>query len=430
MKNTNNSNVDNIDNNNSFENSFGEFGGLNIPSSTAREIIEKVKDIPPQQSISFLFERFLNTILKEERSIHLSEDNNNKGNGFYERSVNDGINKLNLNIPRLRSGSFNSQFLPESYKRVYSQSYEDLLNSFLVSGYSKSSILNNLKFLGLPYSEQEVERLADSLYAESNSFKKRSLDNNIFAVFVDGYRCQVKDEDGKIKLCTIYVIISVDIEGNKDLIGYYPIFGRENTVTWRGIFLDLMNRGLKKLSLVISDDFAGIKEVIKSLFKESDHQLCYVHMQRNITRNLNKKDSKKFNKKLKEIRELDQDKDTAIKDFENLCEEYKDTYQTYMELLISKKYHYFAFKKYEHDMQKYLYTTNCVENFNSLIERKRRISGGHFQSQKFLEINLYLIQKNLKNKAWKNVVPNIAKFRYQMRQDLAARYDMETHDLG
>lgn len=412
-------------------NSDSSNASFNISSDNARKIIEEVKNIPPQQSISYLFERFMNTILEEERNIHLSSNsNNNKANGFYPRSVNDGTTKLNLNVPRLRSGSFNSHFLPESYKRVYNHSYEDLLNSFLISGYSKSSILNNLRFLGLPYSESELEKISKSLYDESTSFKKRLIETDIFAIFVDGYRCQVKDEDGKIKLCTVYVVISVDIEGNKDLVGYYPIFGSENTVTWRGIFLDLMNRGLKKLSLVISDDFAGIKEVVKSLFKEADHQLCYVHMQRNINRNLNKEDSKKFNKKLKEIRELDQNKDQSIKEFENLCNGYKDRYKTYMELLISKAYHYFAFKKYEYDMQKYLYTTNCVENFNSLIERKRRISGGHFQSQKFLEINLYLIQKNLKNKAWKNVVPNIAKFRYQMRQDLAARYDLETHNFG
>ncbi|MGC8770760.1 MAG: transposase, partial [Brevinematia bacterium] len=61
--------------------------------------------------------------------------------------------------------------------------------------------------------------------------------------------------------------------------------------------------------------------------------LCFIHMQRNVRRNMSKTDAKEFNKSLTSIRLLG-DYDKAIAMFENLCEEYKNKYPTFIKYLL------------------------------------------------------------------------------------------------
>jgi transposase-like protein len=57
----------------------------------------------------------------------------------------------------------------------------------------------------------------------------------------------------------------------------------------------MIHRGLKKVMVVVSDDFTGLQQAVESLFPGADHQLCFVHLQRNVKRNMSKTDSKTFN---------------------------------------------------------------------------------------------------------------------------------------
>ncbi len=56
--------------------------------------------------------------MNQERNFFLENDDDNKANGYYERSLNTGSFKLNINVPRDRKGRFRPQILPDPYKRV------------------------------------------------------------------------------------------------------------------------------------------------------------------------------------------------------------------------------------------------------------------------------------------------------------------------
>jgi transposase-like protein len=64
--------------------------------------------------------------MKQERNFFLENDNNNKANGYYERSLNTGSFKLNINVSR--DSKFRPQILPDHYKRV-NEDYINLLMS-------------------------------------------------------------------------------------------------------------------------------------------------------------------------------------------------------------------------------------------------------------------------------------------------------------
>jgi len=57
-------------------------------------------------------------------------------------------------------------------------------------------------------------------------------------------------------------------------------FSSKNKADWIKVFNDLIDRGLKRLMLIVSDDFPGITKAIETLFPYTDYQLCLVHLQR------------------------------------------------------------------------------------------------------------------------------------------------------
>jgi len=72
-----------------------------------RSIEELIKELFPngitiQEKIGIrkLLESVVKLIMNQERNLFLENDNDNKANGYYERSLNIGSFKLNINAPR------------------------------------------------------------------------------------------------------------------------------------------------------------------------------------------------------------------------------------------------------------------------------------------------------------------------------------------
>jgi len=113
-----------------------------------------------------------------ERQIYLLKNENDKGNGFYDRKLGTPMGNLEISVPRTRTGDFRPHILPEPYKRV-DESYTDLLMSLVINGYSESSLLNTLKSLNLPYSDDELNKIKDDLKSELDLFKQRELPESV-----------------------------------------------------------------------------------------------------------------------------------------------------------------------------------------------------------------------------------------------------------
>jgi transposase-like protein len=365
--------------------------------------------------------------MESERAIFLEKETNNKANGFYPRSLTTGSFKLNLQVPRDRKSKFRPHILPDPYKRT-DKNYIDLIMSLVVNGYSESQLWASLKELGLPYSQDELNKIKDQLIEKLNDFKQRELKDVAFALFIDGYPTEVK-EKGKVRKACVYIVLGIDLEGKKDVYGFYTFFGDENRADWLRVFNDLIERGLKKVALVVSDDFPGIESAINALFPKADHQLCYVHLQRNVRKNMGKGDAKFFNAELKRIKDC-KDYEEGRERFENLCEQFKSKYPTFIKYVNGKIEKYLCFLKYPEEIKKHIYTTNGVESLNSLLKKIRARLGGYFQSIAILEINILLQIENLKENKWKKGIPAFKAKAYEINQifNLKFYYEKETQN--
>jgi transposase-like protein len=220
------------------------------------------------EGLKSLNEAFLNLMMKKEREAFLKNSDNNKGNGFYPRSISTGLGKIDLMIPRDRLNEFRPFLLPEQWQRG-DQSYDDLLNSLIIHGFSPNKIRSILKNLNLSYSDNDIHEIKDELFERSKEFRTRELNAEALCIYIDAYHTQIKDPDThKVTKAAIYSVVGISLDGKKEIYGYYEHFGSETKEHWLTILNDLIKRGLKKILLIISDDFSGLSAAIQALFSK------------------------------------------------------------------------------------------------------------------------------------------------------------------
>ena len=348
-------------------------GDLNLD-----KVLDEISKIDSREGIKTIAALLLNELMKKEREIYLRESIDNKANGYYERQLACFLGNLGISVPRDRKSEFRPAILPSEWQKG-DESFQEFILNLVLQSYSPNKIKALLQSMNLPYSAEQIEEIKEDLYNKAKEIRTRELPSDMFALFIDAYHTQIKDEEvNRIKKSVVYNIVGIDMEGRKSLVSYYIYFGSESKEDWLQILNDLIKRGLKRVMVIVSDDFPGLTQAIGNLFPHTDHQLCFLHMQRNIKKNMSKQDAKQFYEELSLIKKIN-DYEKAIVKFEDLCKSYEKKYPSYIKGLLNKKDNYFNYKKYPEQVRKYIYTTNVVENINSRIELIRANTGGYFQ---------------------------------------------------
>lgn len=374
-------------------------------------------------SFSFLLEAILNKLMKRERERFLDLVQGNQANGFYTRQLHLSLGKLNLKVPRVRCGkAFRPALLPPRWKRV-EKDYGSLLLAMLANGYSQAQMERALKTLDLPLSLEALEEAKALIRDQLSFYKTQPLGSDWFAIFIDAYIAKLRKEDGKMQDIALFVAVGIDLDGNKQVLGFWVQQGRENKALWVEVFQDLVNRGVHRVLIFVTDDFAGLDEVIRKLFPYSEHQLCLLHLERNLRRGLSKEGYKKVRELMRRIRNA-QDRDEGQVEFDKVCQVVGEEKPKLAPRLREKAGQYLAFLGYPGEVRKHIYTTNPVESVNAGIELMRLELGGYFPSLDCLEINLFIQVVNLQDRWWQRPVPTVWGCSYKLRQLFTLRYEL------
>jgi len=377
--------------------------------------IEQLQQASPQKRSELVY----NLLMQAERCLHLENESTDKANGFYPRTLGTASGTLQLQVPRDRDGDFRPQVLPAPFERDSEQRLE-LLQALLSASYSPSAIRSVLGSLGMHYSEKELDRLRESFLAEFEAWISRQLPRDLIAVYIDAYHTQVQEKT-RVRKMVVYTVLGLDFQGNKDLLGVYLCPGSETKTFWLQVLNDLIDRGLQRLLRVVSDQFSGLTDAVSTLFPQALHQLCFVHLQRNVRRNLGPKDAQAFNRALGRIK-LEADFDSGLAQLQSLMADYEKTYPAFISRLQLHAPHYLAFLHLPEPLRKYLYTTNAVESFHSSLEAFRIRSGGFFQSAATLKLNVLIHYRNVQSK-WQKGIPHVRSHLYWLRQRFAQVYE-------
>jgi len=370
-----------------------------------------------------ILEDFISAVMKKERDFFLQDTPGDDANGFYTRTLQLAMGKLDLKIPRVRLGSnFRPVLLPPKWKRV-DKDYENLLLALLTNGYSQTQIERALHALNLPYSQERIEELSSLIHEKFELFMKSPLPDTMFGVFIDAYHAKMKI-DSKIRDISVFTVLGIDFDGYKSVLGFYVVDGDESRISWGDVFQDLIQRGLKRVLLFVTDDFSGVREMIKKLYPLSDHQLCFIHMHRNLMRQLPKKIYAALKAHLYSAKES-QTKEEGLNHYEDACAIIEKVDRSYAERLRGRAKNYLAFLDYPIEVRKHIYTTNSVESINAGLEYIRHELGGYFPSRGSFDVNYFVQIVNL-NESWmKTPNPVINSKRYELNQLLTMRFELK-----
>jgi transposase-like protein len=372
------------------------------PSAIPEIVKTNVEEVLQSPMADFTIRQLLGLLMSStgaaERKVYLEDSPEDRPNGFYNRALQLGSIPVDIRVPRTRSGDFRPSSLPTRYQRGYSEEIESILMSLLASSRSINAAKSALKKMGLSSSEQDLERVATALMEEMELRNSRPVAPDLIALFADGKYVELREGD-KLRPACIYLVVGLGLDGKRHVLCCIAKPGRENLEAWKTIFRGVIERGLRRLMILVHDDFSGLLPITQSLFPTADIQLCTVHMQRNAKAHLSKTDAVEFHKRWTSIKSC-WDLDVATNQFQQLCDHFAKTYPAWIAELRKKHEHYLAFLKYPEETRKSFSSTNLVEAINGQLEIMRRNSGGYFHSEDTLKLKLGLAVLSLENGKW------------------------------
>ena len=180
-------------------------------------------------------------------------------------------------------------------------------------------------------------------------------------------------QDGVVLSCAVLVATGVMDDGRRTVLGT-SVSLSEAEVHWRKFLLDLRKRGLHGVKMITSDDHAGLKSALESVFHNVPWQRCQVHLQRNAVPYVPRVSMRKG--VASDIRSIFNapNQEEAQRLLDLTVEKYKDRasgLSTWMETNLPEGFTVFSLPE---SHRKKLRSTNMVERLNREIKRRTRVA--------------------------------------------------------
>src|SRR5512134_132191 len=206
--------------------------------------------------------------------------------GYYERGLITRVGKIELRVPRDRSGELSTTL----FERF--QLSEKALVSALVEMYVQGVSTRKVKAIteelcGHSFAASTISAINKGLDEGLTKFAQRRLSEAYPYLILDARYEKVR-EDGIIQSQAVLLAIGINWEGHRQVLGI-ELANRESQSSWREFLVGLKQRGLRGVEFVVSDDHAGLKKAAMEILPEAAWQRCYVHFLRNALDHLPRK---------------------------------------------------------------------------------------------------------------------------------------------
>jgi putative transposase len=206
-----------------------------------------------------------------------TEDRATHRNGYRPRRWDTRAGEIELQIPKIRQGSYFPSFLQP--RKRSEQALVSVVQQAYVCGVSTRRVDQLVESLGLRISKSEVSRIAGLLDEQVTAFRQRRLEGRYPYVFVDAKIEKVRD-GGRVARKCVVVAHAVHETGRREIIGL-DVGEAETEAFWTEFLRSLVARGLIGVQLAISDAHPGLKAAIARVLG-SPWQRCTVHFLRDL----------------------------------------------------------------------------------------------------------------------------------------------------
>ena len=106
----------------------------------------------------------------------------------------------------------------------------------------------------------------------------------------------------------------------------------ENNASWSTLLDKLQNQGIQQVSLVVTDGFKGLEQIISQAYPLAKQQRCLIHISRNLASKVKRSDRAVILEQFKTIYRAE-NLEMAVQALEDFIAEWKPKYRKIMESL-------------------------------------------------------------------------------------------------
>ena len=198
-------------------------------------------------------------------------------NGYRPRPWDTRAGEIELQIPKLRQGSYFPSFLHP--RRRAEQALVAVVQEAYVNGVSTRKVDRLVEQMGLHLSKDQVSRLCRGLDEQVQIFRERPLEGHYPYLWLDGKIEKVRERGGVRQKCLVIAYAGHE-SGRREVIGL-DVGEAETEAFWREFLRSLRARGLTGVRLCVSDCHEGLRAAIGQVLG-CPWQRCTVQFLRNM----------------------------------------------------------------------------------------------------------------------------------------------------
>lgn len=333
----------------------------------------------------------------------------NSRNGHYRKTVRTSNGETAVSVPRDRNGDYEPQVLKKY--QANTNELEDKIIAMYARGMTQRDIETQLAELyGLEVSAQTISTITNKVLPLVEAWQSRPLATVYPILYLDAIHYKLRKEH-KIENRAIYIVLAVDLEGYKDVLGHWVSDGEEGASFWLSVITDLKNRGVEDIFIACVDGLSGFKEAIRAVFPQVEVQRCIIHQIRNSLKYVVWKDRKAFAADLKAIYRAPT-RELAETQLLHLAEKWSDKYAIAVRSWENNWEELATMFDYTPEIRRLIYTTNIIEAYNRQL-RKVTKNRGALPSPEAIRKLLWLAHQDIARK-WTMPAPNWANILNQL----------------
>ena len=311
-------------------------------------------------------------------------------NGYRAKTVDTGLGRIEVEIPKLRKGSFFPTRL-EPRRRI-DRALLAVIQEAYVHGVSTRKGDDLVAAMGgCSVSKSQVSRICAELDGELAAFRERPLDDGEYPyVWFDATYEKVR-AGGRIVSQAAVIAVGVRATGEKSVLGI-AIGASETEAFWMEFCRSLLSRGLSGVRLVISDAHQGLKKALEACFAGAAWPRCQVHFLRNCAASVSKQHAPAVLAVVKTIfiQPTPEASRAAVEHALNVLE---PRYPTVAQLLRDAENDLLAYLGFPAEPWRTISSTNLIERVNAEVDRRAKVVGIFPNSASLLRLGTAVLQE-------------------------------------
>ena len=292
-------------------------------------------------------------------------------NGTRERTWDTRVGTIELQVPRVRDGSFFPSLLEP--RRRAERALVGVVQEAYIQGVSTRRVDDLVQALGMQgISKSQVSRLCAELDAEVEQFRTRKLVGPYPYVWLDGTFVKVRD-NGRVVSQAIVIAIGVTSAGEREVLGL-DVGPTESGAFWLAFLRGLVARGLSGVKLVVSDAHAGLKAAIASVLHGAAWQRCRVHFVRDALGIVPKSAQEMVGATIRTVF-VQPDATSARKTWRTVADSFRPRFPRVAQLLDEAEDEVLAYLSFPHEHWHQIWSNNPLERLNKEIKRRTDVVG-------------------------------------------------------